>query len=83
MLFLSLSEGSKLFIFLLLQKVMAIYKIRKRNGTIVSFEKEKIFQALGDARNTVGEPKHLDIESLTNEIIQNTESLIKTQKKSI
>ena len=62
---------------------MAIYKIRKRNGTIVSFEKEKIFQAIGDARNTVGEPKHLDIESLTDEVIKNTESLIKTQKKSI
>ena len=62
---------------------MSIYKIKKRNGSIVNFEKEKISKALSNARNSVWEPKHLDIESLTEEIVTNTKEKIKAQNKSI
>ena len=53
---------------------MAIYKIRKRNGTIVTFDRLRIEAAIEKAIQSVGGSDHTEISPMTNEIIERAES---------
>jgi hypothetical protein len=43
-----------LFLFFILKENMAIYKVRKRNGSIVTFDQQKITSAIQQAIEAVG-----------------------------
>ena len=49
---------------------MAIYKVRKRNGAIVSFDRSKIENAIKRAIESVGGTDYNNIESITDKIIE-------------
>ena len=55
---------------------MTIYKIRKRNGSIVTFEKEKIATAIQSAFEAVQNPEVEHIPALVDLVISNVESKI-------
>lgn len=55
---------------------MAIYKVRKRNGTIVSFDRMKIENALKKAIEGVGGTDFSRVASITNQIIVRIEEKV-------
>lgn len=55
---------------------MAIYKVRKRNGTIVSFDRTKIENALKKAIEGVGGTDFSRLLSITNQIIVRIEEKV-------
>ena len=55
---------------------MTIYKIRKRNGSIVTFEKEKITAAIQAAFEAVQNTEVEHIPALVDLVISNVESKI-------
>jgi hypothetical protein len=55
---------------------MTIYKIRKRNGSIVTFEKEKITAAIQAAFEAVQNPEVEHIPALVDLVISNVEAKI-------
>ena len=55
---------------------MTIYKIRKRNGSIVTFEKEKIENAIKLAFDAVQNKEIDHIPALVDLVISNVESKI-------
>jgi hypothetical protein len=55
---------------------MTIYKIRKRNGSIVTFEKEKITSAIQAAFDAVQNKDIEHIPSLVDLVISNVEAKI-------
>ena len=48
---------------------MAIYKVEKRNGTIVTFDRLRIENALAKAIEAVGGNDFTEVASMTDEII--------------
>jgi ribonucleoside-triphosphate reductase len=48
---------------------MAIYKVRKRNGSIVTFEREKIEKAIEKAIKSVGGEDFTKVKAMTNEVV--------------
>ena len=55
---------------------MTIYKIRKRNGSIVTFEKEKITAAIQAAFEAVQNPEVEHIPALVDLVTSNVEAKI-------
>ena len=55
---------------------MTIYKIRKRNGSIVTFEKEKIAEAMRLAFEAVQNNEIEHIPALVDIVISNVEAKI-------
>jgi hypothetical protein len=55
---------------------MTIYKIRKRNGSIVTFEKNKILNAIKSAFEAVQNNGVDHIPSLVDLVISNVESKV-------
>jgi hypothetical protein len=55
---------------------MTIYKIRKRNGSIVTFEKEKIANAIQSAFEAVQNSESQHIPALVDLVISNVEAKI-------
>jgi hypothetical protein len=55
---------------------MTIYKIRKRNGSIVTFEKEKITAAIQAAFDAVQNTEVEHIPALVDLVISNVEAKI-------
>jgi transcriptional regulator NrdR family protein len=55
---------------------MTIYKIRKRNGSIVTFEKDKITNAIELAFEAVQNKEVSHIQSLVDLVISNIESKV-------
>ena len=55
---------------------MTIYKIRKRNGSIVTFEKDKIADAIQAAFEAVQNKEVERIPNLVDAVIANVESKI-------
>ena len=49
---------------------MAVYKVKKRNGTIVDFNKSKIENAIQKSIESVGGTDFSDIPTMTNKIMQ-------------
>lgn len=57
---------------------MAIYKIRKRNGSIDTFNREKIEQSIRKAIAAVGGKNFSHISVLTDSVIENLKSKMST-----
>jgi transcriptional regulator NrdR family protein len=55
---------------------MVIYKIRKRNGSIVTFEKEKIATAIQSAFEAVQNTEVEHIPALVDLVISNVEAKV-------
>lgn len=56
---------------------MTIYKIRKRNGSIETFEKGKIFTAIKAAFDAVGQTiEEKEITKLVNQVLTEVEKTI-------
>jgi ribonucleoside-triphosphate reductase len=55
---------------------MAIYKIRKRNGAIVTFDKTKISEAIKKAIIAVGGEDFSQLEDLTDKVVSTIEEEI-------
>lgn len=55
---------------------MAIYKMRKRNGAIVSFDQDKIEHAITRAIEAVGESDLSRVKELTQKVVKEVESKI-------
>jgi ribonucleoside-triphosphate reductase len=55
---------------------MAIYKMRKRNGAIVSFDQDKIEHAITRAIEAVGESDFSRVKELTQKVVKEVESKI-------
>jgi len=55
---------------------MAIYKIRKRNGAIVSFDQAKIEHAIKRAIEAVGENDFSEVKNLTQQVMKEVEKRI-------
>ena len=55
---------------------MTIYKIRRRNGSIVTFEKDKIANAIQSAFEAVGNKEVEHIPSLVDLVISNVENKV-------
>ena len=55
---------------------MAIYKIRKRNGAIVSFDQSKIEHAIQRAIQAVGETDLSQVQDLTKKVVEEVEAKI-------
>ena len=53
---------------------MAIYKIMKKNWTIVSFDKEKIFSSIQRAVEATKLKKEVDVEKIAKKVIANLEN---------
>ena len=53
---------------------MAIYKIMKKNWTIVSFDKEKIFSSIQRAVEATKLEKEVDVEKIAKKVITNLEN---------
>ena len=53
---------------------MAIYKIMKKNWTIVSFDKEKIFSSIQRAVEATKLEKEVDVEKIAKKVIANLEN---------
>lgn len=49
---------------------MAIYKVRKRNGAIVSFDRNKIENAIKRAIESVGGTDHSKVEIIAEKVIE-------------
>lgn len=54
---------------------MAIYKVRKRNGTIVTFDRLKIEVAIAKAIEAAGGNDFSQVSEMTNQAILKVESL--------
>lgn len=55
---------------------MVIYKIRKRNGAIVTFEKDKIHHAIKSAFEATGSEDLSPVEKLTDLVLVEIEKKI-------
>jgi len=55
---------------------MAIYKVKKRNGSIVTFEKSKIANAIKQAIKAVGGSDFENVDYMTNLVIERVESKV-------
>ena len=62
---------------------MAIYKVKKRNGAIVTFDKTKIEKVLEKAIQSVGGNRFEDVSSMTNTIVALVESKVGTGIPSV
>ena len=62
---------------------MAIYKVKKRNGAIVTFDKTKIEKVLEKAIQSVGGNRFEDVSSMTNTIAALVESKVGTGIPSV
>ena len=62
---------------------MAIYKVKKRNGAIVTFDKMKIEKVLEKAIQSVGGDRFEDVSSMTNTIVALVESKVGTSIPSV
>ena len=56
---------------------MALYKIQKRNGTIVTFDRLRIENALAKAIEAVGGSDFSEVVHMTDEVISLLENRIK------
>ena len=55
---------------------MTIYKVRKRNGSIITFEKEKIFTAIKLAFEAVGKEDSKAVTTLTDLVVEEVEKKV-------
>jgi anaerobic ribonucleoside-triphosphate reductase len=55
---------------------MVIYKIRKRNGSIVTFEKDKIYNAVKLAFEATGKEDISAVERLTELVVAEVEKKV-------
>jgi ribonucleoside-triphosphate reductase len=55
---------------------MAIYKVKKRNGAIVTFDRDKIYEAIKKAIKSVGGDDYSEVDQLVQNVGFNLEEKI-------